>query len=138
MARYLFSLCFVALFAGCASAGGPNVQHIGGTGPQATLANAVVVGNTIYLSGMLGMDGGPTIEGQTRRVMENIRDTLTGLGASMDDVVKCTVFMADLSQRPQLNEIYRSFFPTNKPARSAVGVDLNGPLVEIECIAIRS
>ena len=54
----------------------------------------------------------------------------------MDDVVKCLVFMADLSERPQLNEVYASFFPNHKPARSAVGVDLNGPLVEIECIAI--
>ncbi|MQA91683.1 MAG: RidA family protein [Gemmatimonas sp.] len=114
------------------------VRFIGGTEPDATLAQAVIVDNTIYLSGALGTRAGPTIEDQTRAVMESIRDRLAELGATMDDVVKCTVFMADLSERPQLNEVYRSFFPTNKPARSAVGVDLGGPKVEIECIAVAS
>jgi 2-iminobutanoate/2-iminopropanoate deaminase len=115
-----------------------DVRFIGGSGPDATLAQAVIVDNTIYLSGVLGTRAGPTIEDQTRAVMESIQSSLAELGATMDDVVKCTVFMADLSERPRLNEVYRSFFPNNKPARSAVGVDLGGPLVEIECIAVVS
>lgn len=116
-----------------------DVRYVGGEGANATLSSAVVVGNTIYLSGILpSADAGPTIQDQTRSVMENIRAQLTDLGASMDDVVKCLVFMADLSERPQLNEVYRSFFPDRKPARSAVGVDLGGPKVEIECIAVVS
>ncbi len=111
-----------------------HLEFIGGQGPNATLASAVVAGNTIYLSGVLAR--GETVEEQTRGVMQSIQNQLASLGATMDDVVKCLVFMADLSQRPQLNEVYRSFFPNTKPARSAVGVDLGGPLVEIECIAV--
>jgi enamine deaminase RidA (YjgF/YER057c/UK114 family) len=68
--------------------------------------------------------------------MERIRTNLAEHGAVMDDIIKCTVFMADLSQRPALNEVYRSFFTDNRPARSAVGVDLGGPGVEIECMAL--
>ena len=111
-----------------------HLEFIGGQGPNATLASAVIAGNTIYLSGVLAR--GETVEEQTRGVMQSIQNQLAALGATMDDVVKCLVFMDDLSQRPQLNEVYRSFFPNTKPARSAVGVDLGGPLVEIECIAV--
>ncbi|MEX2570762.1 MAG: RidA family protein [Gemmatimonadota bacterium] len=110
------------------------VRHIGGTGENSTLATAVIAGNTVYLSGVLGR--GDTLEEQTHSVMQRIRDNLAEVGGTMDDVVKCLVLMADLSERPQLNPIYRSYFPNAKPARSAVGVDLGGPLVEIECIAI--
>ncbi len=112
------------------------LRFIGGTGANATLSRMVIAGNTIYLSGILGGNAGPTIEDQTHQVMQNIRDTLAEVGATMDHVVKCTVFMADLSERPLLNPIYRSYFPNTKPARSAIGVDLGGPKVEIECIAV--
>lgn len=112
------------------------VRFIGGENPNAVLSRMVIAGNTIYLSGVLGSGAGPTIEEQSQRVMETIRTSLEEVGATMDDVVKCTIFMADLSERPQFNAIYRSFFPTNRPARSAVGVDLGGPKVEVECIAV--
>lgn len=104
--------------------------------PESVLSSMVVAGNTVYLSGVLGNRAGPEIEEQTRMVMETIRDRLAEVGGTMDDVVKCLVFMADLSERPRLNEVYASFFPNYKPARSAVGVDLGGPKVEIECIAV--
>ncbi|MQA91689.1 MAG: RidA family protein [Gemmatimonas sp.] len=112
------------------------LRFIGGDSPNAFLSPMVIAGNTVYLSGALGTDAGPEIEDQTQAVMESIRDSLAEIGATMDNVVTCTVFMADLSERPRLNEVYRSFFPNTKPARSAVGVDLDGPKVEIECIAV--
>lgn len=107
-------------------------------GANSALSGAVIAGNTIYLSGVLGSGAGPGIAEQTTAVMESIRNNLADLGATMDDVVKCTVFMADLSERPQFNEIYRSYFPNHRPARSAVGVDLGGPRVEVECIAVKT
>jgi reactive intermediate/imine deaminase len=113
-------------------------------GPNLPFSQAVRVGRTIYLSGMLGMTaegqlapGG--IEGETRQTLENIKAALQPLGATMDDVVKCTVFLADMAEWPAMNEVYVTFFPTNKPARSAVAVSglARNARVEIECIAVR-
>jgi reactive intermediate/imine deaminase len=113
-------------------------------GPNLPFSQAVRVGRTIYLSGMLGMTaegqlaaGG--IEGETRQTLENIKAALQPLGATMDDVVKCTVFLADMAEWPAMNEVYATYFPTNKPARSAVAVSglARNARVEIECIAVR-
>jgi 2-iminobutanoate/2-iminopropanoate deaminase len=113
-------------------------------GPNAPFSQAVRVGRTIYLSGMLGMTadgqlatGG--IQAETRQTLENIKAALQPLGATMDDVVKCTVFLADMAEWPAMNEVYVTFFPTNKPARSAVAVSglARNARVEIECIAVR-
>jgi len=74
---------------------------------------------------------------ETRQTMENIRATLEAHGSSLDRVVKCTVFLADMSEWSAMNEVYVTFFPTSKPARSALGASglaLNAR-VEIECIA---
>jgi reactive intermediate/imine deaminase len=108
------------------------------------LSSIVEVGNTLYLSGMLGtgadgqlVAGG--IEPETRLTMENIRAALGRVGATMDDVVKCTVFLADMAERDRMNAIYATFFPRHKPARSAVGVNglARNARVEIECLAVR-
>jgi reactive intermediate/imine deaminase len=113
-------------------------------GPNAPFSQAVRVGRTIYLSGMLGMTadgqlvtGG--IQAETRQTLENITAALQPLGATMDDVVKCTVFLADMAEWPAMNEVYVTFFPKNKPARSAVAVSglARNARVEIECIAVR-
>lgn len=104
---------------------------------------AVRVDNTLYLSGALGnipgtlnlAEGG--IEGETRQTLENIRNTLETFGSSMDDVVKCTVFLADINEWGAMNEVYKTYFD-DKPARSALGVSglALGARVEIECIAV--
>jgi 2-iminobutanoate/2-iminopropanoate deaminase len=101
-------------------------SHLRFIGTSGALSTAVVAGNTVYLSGVLGNRGGPTVEEQTHVVMQTIRDNLAQVGGTMDDVVKCLVMMADLSERPKLNPIYASYFPNTKPARSAIGVD-GGP-----------
>jgi enamine deaminase RidA (YjgF/YER057c/UK114 family) len=69
--------------------------------------------------------------------MSNIRDVLRRAGSSMDRVVKCTVFMADMSEWGSMNEVYITFFPQRPPARSAAGANglALGARVEIECIA---
>ena len=111
----------------------PEVRQFGGTGANSALANMVVAGNTVYLSGVVG--NGETIEAAAHSAMQGIRNRLAQVGATMDDVVKCLVIMEDLSQRPAFNPIYASYFPNTKPARSAIGADLGGAPVEVECIA---
>ena len=106
-------------------------------------SSAVRVGNTLYLSGSIGnipgtMDlaaGG--IQGETRQTLENIDRTLEAFGSSMDKVVKCTVFLADMADWGAMNEVYRTYFE-NPPARSALGASglALDARVEIECIAV--
>jgi len=106
-------------------------------------SSAVRVGNTLYLSGNLGFvpemtglaPGG--ITGETRQTMDNISSVLQEFGSSMDDVVKCTVFLADMAEWAAMNEVYRTYFK-NPPARSALGASglALGARVEIECIAV--
>ncbi len=102
---------------------------------------AVGSGNLLFLSGQVGMrDGkvGRGIEEQTRISLENMRDVLEKAGSSLDRVLKVTVFMTDMSLWPAMNEVYRQYFPSDPPARSALGAKglaLPELLVEIECIA---
>ena len=108
-------------------------------------SSAVRTGNLLFLSGSLGalqgvspptlVDGG--IGPETRQTMENIKMVLDAAGLTLDDLVKCTVFLADIADYGAMNEVYLEYFPSNPPARSAMagsGLAL-GALVEIECIA---
>ncbi|HVF09440.1 MAG TPA: RidA family protein, partial [Abditibacteriaceae bacterium] len=69
--------------------------------------------------------------------LENIKQVLEANGSSMDRVVKCTVMLADIGEWEKMNGVYRTYFPKNRPARSALGVNglVLGARVEIECIA---
>ena len=112
---------------------------------QASLpfSEGVRVGSMIYLSGSIGNDpatgqlvpGG--IAAETRQVLENIRASLERHGSGMDRIVKCLVMLADMSEWPAMNEVYVTFFPGPKPARSAMGANglALGARVEIECMA---
>lgn len=106
-------------------------------------SDAVRVGNLLFLSGKIGNVPGESklapggIQGETRQTLDNIKTSLERYGASMDQVVKCTVFLADIAEWGAMNEIYKQYFLNNKPARSALGssgLALNAR-VEIECIA---
>ena len=143
MPRLLFLLGALTL-AGCASVQhhDPEFMTLGSTLPY-PFSPVVRVGDMLYLSGQLGTDsagrlvpGG--IQAETRKALENIRDIVTRSGSSMDRVVKCTVMMADMKEWPAMNEVYTTFFPTHKPARSAFGATalaLNAR-TEIECWAV--
>jgi 2-iminobutanoate/2-iminopropanoate deaminase len=102
------------------------------------LSNAVRVGNTLYLSGQLGISGERGITSETRATMERIRTLLEANGATMDDVIKCTVFLADFAEWGAMNEVYLTYFPKHRPARSAVAVNgmAGDARVEIECTAV--
>jgi 2-iminobutanoate/2-iminopropanoate deaminase len=106
-------------------------------------SSAVRVGDTLYLSGNIGNIPGTLelaaggIQGETRQTMDNIRQVLETFGSSMDRVVKCTVFLADMAEWGAMNEVYRTYFE-NPPARSALGASglALDARVEIECIAV--
>jgi len=106
-------------------------------------SEAVRVGHMLYLSGQLGFDSktGGLVEGgigpETTQTMENIKATLEKYGSSMANVVKCTVFLADISEWAAMNEVYITYFPTDPPARSALGSSglALGARTEIECMA---
>lgn len=106
-------------------------------------SEAVRVGDLLFLSGKIGLKPGTMelaeggIRGETRATMEAIKAAVQRHGSSMDRVVKCTVFLADMDEWEAMNEVYVSFFPENKPARSALGASglALDARVEIECIA---
>ena len=106
-------------------------------------SEAVRVGSLLFLSGQLGVVPGTMelvpggIQAETRQTLENIKATLTRQGSSMERVVKCTVFLADMSEWKAMNEVYVEYFPVNLPARSAFGAAglALGARTEIECIA---
>jgi len=110
---------------------------------QLPFSDAVKVGNMLYLSGKIGnIPGTPQlaeggIAGETRQTLENIKASLEKYGSSLDEVVKCTVFLADIAEWGAMNEVYVTYFPVNPPARSALGSSglALGARVEIECLA---
>jgi 2-iminobutanoate/2-iminopropanoate deaminase len=123
----------------------PTVQYLTPYGPVTRpFSPAVRVGNMLYLAGQIGTSanaGGRVvpggIEAETRQALDNIKDVLQKTGSSMDRVVKCTVMMADMAEWDRMNTIYTTYFPVNKPARSAFGANglALGARVEIECWA---
>ena len=136
-------LCATFLLAACAGRQRVDTEFLTPYGPPTRpFSPAVRVGNMLYLSGQIGtgpdgrlVAGG--IEAETRQTMENIRDVLARTGSSMDRVVKCTVMLADMREWQAMNGVYTTYFPRNKPARSALGASglALGARVEIECLA---
>ncbi len=129
---------------GTVHAAGPeylsNPAYEGRTMP---FSEAVRVNGLLYLSGQLGIvpgtrqlaEGG--IQAETRQTLENIKATLERHGSSMRQVIKCTVFLADIGEWAAMNEVYVGYFSENPPARSALGVSglALDARTEIECIA---
>lgn len=109
-------------------------------------SQAVQVGNMLFASGQLGIDPatGDFVEGavkeQTVQAFKNVHAILEEAGFSIDDVVKTTVFLADMADFAAMNEVYASQFSGAFPARSAVAVKTlpkNG-LVEVEVVAVKA
>lgn len=126
------------------AAASPTVQYIprADNGPQRPFAEAVRVGNMLYLSGQLGTDstgklvtGG--VEAETRQTLDNIKAALERNGSSLDNVVKCTAMLADMKEWPAMNTVYATYFTKHFPARSAFGTTglALGARMELECMA---
>ena len=106
-------------------------------------SQAIIHNGIAYLSGQIPLDpaSGQVVEGgiaeQTERVMRNLEAVLAASGSSFRQVLKTTVFLADMAEFPKMNEVYAMYFPENPPARATVqaaGLP-RGVRVEIECVA---
>jgi 2-iminobutanoate/2-iminopropanoate deaminase len=106
-------------------------------------SQGIIVNNLFYSSGQIPLTAeGTMIEGdvaaQTRQVFQNLQAVLKEAGASLETVVKATVFIKDMNDFSNINEVYGEYFHTHKPARSCVEVARlpKDALVEIEVIAL--
>ncbi|MBO5899011.1 MAG: RidA family protein [Clostridia bacterium] len=106
-------------------------------------SQALRSGNMVFVSGQIPVDPATgvmpeSIEEQAKQALTNLKNVLLAAGLHMDQVIKTTVFLADLADFPRVNAVYESFFRAPYPARSCVQVAgiPKGAGVEIECIAI--
>jgi 2-iminobutanoate/2-iminopropanoate deaminase len=116
-------------------------QAVGGSQPAGAYSPGIIAeGRFLYVSGQAPLrDGvvvGDTIEEQTRVALANLTAVLESAGASLADVVRCGVFLADMDDFGAMNEVYSETFPRPLPARTTVGAALAGFLVEIDCVAV--
>lgn len=115
----------------------------GAPAPRGPYSPAVRAGDFVFVSGQGPIDPATNtlrdgdIREQTRLALENIRRILQACGASLADVVQCTVFLADAADFAAMNEVYAEFFGPDKPARTTVEAKfvLPGMKIEIDCIA---
>ena len=108
-------------------------------------SQATVVNGMVYTSGQIALlpNGSDEllsadVATQTKQVLSNLREVLNAAGSSLQDVVKTTIFIADMDDFVTINEIYESFFIDHKPARSTVAVKTlpKNALVEIDAVAL--
>jgi 2-iminobutanoate/2-iminopropanoate deaminase len=107
-------------------------------------SQAVKVGNVIYTSGAIPIDpaNGEVVAGgvaeQAEQALKNLKEVLAGAGASLDAVVKTTVFIKNMNDFTTINDVYKKYFTKNFPARSCVEVARlpKDVLIEIECVAV--
>ncbi|KAL4932317.1 Endoribonuclease L-PSP/chorismate mutase-like protein [Aspergillus undulatus] len=112
--------------------------------PSPYLSQATVVGNIAFLSGQLGIDPatgkmvGGSVKDRTRQIFKNIAAVLEGSGSSLADIAKVNVFLADMKDFKDMNEVYMECLPEPRPARTCVAVKTlpQGSDVEIECSAV--
>jgi enamine deaminase RidA (YjgF/YER057c/UK114 family) len=122
--RLLLSVALVAIASSYASAASAQeVSYINANSAAndggSPFSGAVMVGNTLYLSGVLGR--GDTGEEAARNALDSVQSTLLQAGLTMDDLVNVQVFAADLGDYGAFNTVYRSYFTSEFPARAFIG-----------------
>jgi 2-iminobutanoate/2-iminopropanoate deaminase len=112
--------------------------------PISHYTDAVIAGDTLYISGIVPVDadgavvGGADVVAQTRQVLANMARVLEAAGAAPTDVVKVTIYLLDVDDRPKINPVRQEFFGAARPASTLVevsGLAVEGALVEIEAVA---
>jgi reactive intermediate/imine deaminase len=147
MPARLFLIILSTLATACATARDPRIVRY--VSPENAARNvpysdAVRAGNHVFVSGKMGIAPGERdpvpggVEAETRQALENIRSALEASGATLADVVKCTVILADIGDWEAMNSVYRTFFPGGKPARTTFGSAglVRKGRVEIDCTAV--
>lgn len=104
-------------------------------------SHVVVMNGFVFVSGQGPIDpvsnliSGPTIEEQTRQVLENIKFILEQTGSDMQHVAKVNVYLQNLAEFQAFNRVYVQYFPHDQPVRTTIGANLPNILIEIDCIA---
>ena len=120
----------------------PQRRVVGGS-PAAFFSRAVAFGKLVYVSGVLGTKAGlrelasAEFEGQCKQALDNLKASVEAAGSSMDKVLKCTCFLTEAADFDAMNNVYRTYFPNDPPARSTVVVKelvLAGAKFEIDCV----
>jgi len=112
--------------------------------PIGPYSQAVQVRDTLYVSGQIPIDQGTgklvdgNIEEETEQVMKNLGYILSEAGSNFDNVIKCSIFVSDMSNFSRINQVYGKYFGDNPPARETVEVSglPKGVNVEISCVAV--
>lgn len=111
--------------------------------PKAPYSQAIIANGLVFVAGQVALDpktGDPvqtTFENEFRLALNNLKAIVEAAGSSLDKVVKVTVLLADISNFPKMNEVYREFFSEPFPARTTVQAQPPGGFqVEVECIAV--
>ena len=115
--------------------------------PISHFTDAVRAGDLLFVSGIVAVDGdgrlvgGDDVVAQTRQIFETMRSVLAAAGCGFEDVVKVTIFLTDVEDRPLINPVRREVFGATRPASTLVEVPrlaVDGAMVEIECVALVS
>ena len=121
------------------------ITAAGAPSAQGPYSHAVKAGGFIYVSGQACLDPKTntfvtgTVQEETRRTIENIQAILEAAGATLADVIKCSVFLSDIRDFAEMNAVYDEYFGEAKPARTTVQATLPGKgiKVEIDCVAYK-
>ena len=149
MKRTLIVLAVMVVLSLAVSAGGEKspkrrVINLPGRAAELPFSDAVQVGDTLYLSGTIGLDPKTekppeSVEEEARLVLDSMQATLAAAGMTMDDLVTVTIYCPDVSLWPRFNGVYRGYFKKEFPARAFVG---SGALLfsarfEVQAIAVK-
>jgi reactive intermediate/imine deaminase len=141
-------LLVVTLITVCISAGAADRKYIvkprSGDRKALPFSEGVLVGNTLYIAGHIGLDAKTDMppasaEDEARMVMEGIKQTVESAGLTMDDVVSMQIFCTDLKLYDTFNGVYKSYFKGDFPARAFIGTDklLRNGRYEVMGIAVK-
>jgi reactive intermediate/imine deaminase len=145
MVRALFTLSLGALLGVSAAGPGPARRYVAPQMPSdpRPFSDAVFVGDTLYLSGKLGLDADrkvpADVEQEARNVLSDMQKTLAAADMTMDDLVFVQIFCSDVEHYAKFNEVYRTYFKKELPARAFIGSGklLFGARFEVQAIAAR-
>jgi len=134
----------LVMIPGCSPSTSKVAVNPPGTAEGLPFSNGILVGNTLYVAGQEGLDNGKLrpggIAAETQAALENVKKIVEAAGLTMDDVVSVNVYLADIGEFAQMNQVYKTFFPEPRPARATVQVAalVNNARVEIGAIAVKT
>lgn len=143
MKRMILALVAVACICAGVDAQTPKRRPVKTGPPNGIYTPAIIVGDLVFTSGQIGLDAktGQLVEGfeaQFEQVFRNLAGVLEASGSNVDNMVKATVFLADMNDYNKMNDLYRAKFKGDPPARTTVQVAAlpRGARIEIEAIAV--